>query len=424
MRGADPQQPILFSCLAIEDRIPADHPLRVIRTLVEPVLTDLSPRFAQLYSRTGRPSIPPEQLLRALLLQVLYTMRSERQLMEQLNYNLLFRWFVGLNPDDAVWVPTVFTKNRDRLLAGDLAAAFLQGVLAQAQARALLSDDHFTVDGTLLEAWASHKSVRPIDQPTPPPSDDDDPGNPTINFRGEKRSNATHRSVTDPDARLACKGRTGATLCHLGSVLMENRHGLVVATDVRPPSYEAERDAALALIRTRVPRAHRRTLCADKGYDTAHFVTELRGAGVTPHVTPNVHARKHRSAIDGRTTRHGGFTISQRKRKRVEEIFGWGKTVGLLRKLRHRGREGVHWMFTHYECGVQSGAHPEPDPGWRMRVNRAGARTAVRTARHGACKVPRGTRAERARRNGPPTHQNQVAAARFFSSLLGNLCTT
>lgn len=346
MRGADPQQPILFSYLAIDDRIPADHPLRVIRALVEPILAELSPRFQQLYSRIGRPSIPPEQLLRALLLQVLYTVRSERQLMEQLNYNLLVRWFVGLNPDDAVWVPTVFTKNRDRLLAGDIATAFLHGVLQQAQTRALLSDDHFTVDGTLLEAWASHKSVRPMDQPTPPPSGEDDAGNPSVNFHGEKRSNATHRSGTDPDARLARKGRTGASLCHLGSVLMENRHGLVVATDVRSPSYEAERDAALALIRTRVPRARRRTLGADKGYDTAPFVTAVRLAGVTPHISPNVHARKRRSAIDGRTTRHPGFTISQRKRKRVEEIFGWGKTTGLLRKLRHRGREAVHWMFT------------------------------------------------------------------------------
>ena len=345
MRGADPQQPVLFSYLSIEDRIPPDHPLRVIRQLVEPILADLSPQFAALYSSTGRPSIPPEQLLRALLLQVLYTVRSERQLMEQLQYNLLFRWFVGLNPDDAVWVPTVFTKNRDRLLAGDLATAFLQGVLAQAQTRHLLSDDHFTVDGTLLEAWASQKSFRPLDDPTIPPSDDD-PGNPSVNFRGERRSNATHRSLTDPDARLTRKGRTGATLCHLASVLMENRHGLVVATDVRPPGYEAERDAALALIRTRVPRARRRTLGADKGYDSEGFVTELRVTGVTPHVSPKVHARRLRSAIDGRTTRHPGFTISQRKRKRVEEIFGWGKTIGLLRKLRHRGREAVGWMFT------------------------------------------------------------------------------
>ncbi|MGH9643223.1 MAG: IS5 family transposase, partial [Terriglobales bacterium] len=263
---------------------------------------------------------------------------------EQLNYNLLFRWFVGLNPDDAVWVPTVFTKNRDRLLAGDIAQAFLAAVVRHAQARDLLSDDHFTVDGTLLDANASHKSFQRKDGRTPPPTDED-PGNPTVNFRGEKRSNATHQSVTDPDARLASKG-TGAMLCHLGSVLMENRHGLVVATDVRPPGGTAEIEAALALLRTRVPRAKRRTLGADKGYDQDHFVTALRRRRVTPHVTPNVHARRQRSAIDRRTTRHPGYTVSQRKRKRVEEIFGWGKTVGLLRKLRHRGREVVGWIFT------------------------------------------------------------------------------
>jgi len=344
MRGADQQQPVLFSYLSTDDRIPADHPLRVIRQLVEPILQELSPRWAAVYAPIGRPSIPPEQWLRALLLQILYTIRSERQLMEQLNYNLLFRWFVGLNPDDAVWVPTVFTKNRDRLLAGDIAQAFLQGVVRQAEVRHLLSSDHFTVDGTLLDANASHKSFQRTDGRTPPPTDAD-PGNPTVNFRGEKRSNTTHHSVTDPDARMASKG-TGATLCHLGSVLMENRNGLVVATDVRPPGGHAEQDAALALLRTQAPRAKRRTLGADKGYDHDDFVTALRLTGVTPHVTPKVHARRHRSAIDGRTTRHAGYTISQRKRKRVEEIFGWQKTVGLLRKLRHRGRDAVRWIFT------------------------------------------------------------------------------
>lgn len=344
MRGADQQQPVLFSYLSTEDRIPADHPLRVMRQLVEPILQELSPRWTALYAPTGRPSIPPEQLLRALLLQILYTIRSERQLMEQLDYNLLFRWFVGLNPDDAVWVPTVFTKNRDRLLAGDIAQAFLQGVLRQAQTRDLLSREHFTVDGTLLEAHASHKSFQRTDGQTPPPTDKDR-GNPTVNFRGEKRSNTTHRSVTDSDARMASKG-TGATLCHLGSVLMENRHGLVVATDVRPPGGTAEPEAALALMRTQVPRAKRWTLGADKGYDRGQFVTELRVAGVTPHVAPNVHARRYQSAIDRRTTRHRGYTVSQRKRKLVEEGFGWGKTIGLLRKLRHRGRERVGWIFT------------------------------------------------------------------------------
>lgn len=329
----------------MEDRIPPDHPLRVIRQLVEPILRDLSPRFASLYSKYGRPSIPPEQLLRALLLQVLFTVRSERQLMEQLDYNLLYRWFVGLNPDDAVWVPTVFTKNRERLLEGDIAEAFFQGVLAQANARQLLSHEHFTVDGTLLEAWASHKSVRPIATRSASRGDDD-PKNPTVNFRGEKRSNATHRSTTDPEARLARKSKgTPAILGYLGSVVTENRHGLVVATDVRAPGGHAEEDAALEMLTRLESPGIQRTIGADKGYDTATFVAAAREAGVTPHVSQNIHARRPRSAIDGRTTRHPGYEVSQRKRKLVEEGFGWGKTIGVLRKLRHRGREKVAWMF-------------------------------------------------------------------------------
>jgi len=345
MRGEDRRQDMLFSYLSIEDRIPQDHPLRMIRALVEPMLTALSPRFQTMYATIGRPSIPPEQLLRALLLQVLYTIRSERQLMEQLNYNLLFRWFVGLAPDDPVWGPTVFTTHRDRLLAGHIAEAFCQEVLTAADARHLRSPEHFTVDGTLLEAWASQKSFRPKDDASPPPSDGD-PSNPTVNFRQEKRSNATHPSVTDPDARLARKspGIT-AKLCHLGSTLLDNRHGLVVATDVRPPGYHAERDAALEMLTTLEPRARRRTLGADKGYDDPAFVTGVRACHTTPHVTPNVHARKPTRALDGRTTRHAGFAVSQRKRKLVEEGYGWGKVVGLLRKLRHRGREKVGWIF-------------------------------------------------------------------------------
>jgi transposase len=345
MRGPDERQAILFSYRSIEDRIPADHPLRAMRRLVDPLLVELSPRFQRLYSRIGRPSIPPEQLLRALLLQVLYTIRSERQLMEHLDYNLLYRWFVGLTPDDPVWVPTVFTKNRDRLLAGDIADAFLRAVLDLAGRHQLLSPDHFTVDGTLLEAWASHKSVRPIAEQTPPPSDGD-PGNPTVNFRGEKRSNATHRSLTDPDARLARKAG-GAILAHLGSVLMENRNGLIVATDVRAPGYHAEREAAVAMLR-RLPRrrGRRRTLGADKGYDTPDFVDAVRAQNVTPQVSPNVHSSRKRSAVDGRTTRHDGFVVSQRRRKLIEEGFGWGKVVGLLRKLHHRGRDKVGWIFT------------------------------------------------------------------------------
>ncbi len=347
MRGADVPQTTMFSYVSVEDRIPADHPLRDIHALVNPILAALSPRFQTMYAPTmGRPSIPPERLLRAMLLQTLYTIRSERQLMEQLNYNLLFRWFVGLNPDDAVWVPTVFTKNRQRLIDGNIAEAFLQEVLKTADTEGFLSHEHFTVDGTLIEAWASQKSFRPKDDPSPPPSDGD-PKNPTVNFHGEKRSNATHESVTDPDARLARKsnGQT-STLSHLGSVVMDNRHGLIVATDVRAPGYDAERDAAVELLSGLEPRATRRTVGADKGYDTEDFVTGARACGVTPHVAQNIHARRRTSAIDGRTTRHDGYAVSQVKRKLVEEGFGWGKTIGGLRKLHHRGREKVAWLFT------------------------------------------------------------------------------
>ena len=345
MRGPDERQAILFSYRSIEDRIPADHPLRVMRRLVDPLLVALSPQFQALYSTMGRPSIPPEQLLRALLLQVLYTIRSERQLMEQLDYNLLYRWFVGLTPDDPVWVPTVFTKNRDRLLAGDIAEAFFQQVLGLADAHQLRSHEHFTVDGTLLEAWASHKSFRPIAESGPPPSDDD-PSNPSVNFRGEKRSNATHRSVTDPDARLVRKTHHGAAfLGYQASVLTENRHGLIVQTDVRAPGYHAERDAALEMLTTLPSRRQRRTLGADKGYDTPDFIAGVRSLGFTPHVSPNRHRYRRRSTVDARTTRHPGYAVSQRKRKLVEEGFGWQKCVGLIRKLRHRGEARVAWIF-------------------------------------------------------------------------------
>lgn len=346
MRGLERQQTQLFSYLSIEERIPASHPLRAMKALVEPILQALSPRFDTLYADEGRPSIPPERLLRASLVQVLYTIRSERQLMEQLDYNLLFRWFVGLTPDEGVWDPTVFTKNRDRLIDGGIADALLHEVLKAADARGLLSHEHFTVDGTLLEAWASQKSFRRKDDPTPPPSDND-PSNPTVNFRKEKRSNATHQSVTDPDCRLARKSHgTAALLCHLGSVLMDNRHGLIVATDVRAPGYTAERDAAVEMLTTLEPRARRRTLGADKGYDAPDFVAGARACHTTPHVAQNIHATRPTSAIDARTTRHPGFDISQVKRKLVEEGYGWGKTIGGLRKLHHRGREKVGWIFT------------------------------------------------------------------------------
>jgi transposase len=332
----------MFSYLSPEERVPAKHPLRPIRLMVDEVLKALSPDFSGLYSTFGRPSIPPEKLLRALLLQVLYTVRSERMLMEQLEYNLLFRWFVGLNMDEAVWVPTVFTKNRDRLLEGDVAEKFFQLVLTQARVADLLSDEHFSVDGTLIEAWASHKSFQRKDQPTPPP---DDPGNPTVNFHGEKRSNDTHESTTDPDARLARKsGGHEAKLAYCGNVMIENRNGLVVDTELLQCNGTAERDAAM-MMAERVEGVERITLAADKGYDTKDFVSEMRGMNVTPHVSQNT-KRAGGSAIDGRTTRHEGYQVSQRKRKRIEEVFGWIKTVGTLRKTRHRGLETVRWVFT------------------------------------------------------------------------------
>ena len=332
----------MFSYLSPEERVPAKHPLRPIRLMVDDALKALSPAFSGLYSAYGRPSIPPEKLLRALLLQVLYTVRSERMLMEQLEYNLLFRWFVGLNMDEAVWVPTVFTKNRDRLLEGDIAENFFQLVLTQARAADLLSDEHFSVDGTLIEAWASHKSFQCKDKPTAPP---DDPGNPTVDFHGETRSNDTHESTTDPDARLARKsGGHEARLAYCGNVMIENRNGLVVDTELLQCNGTVERDAAM-LMAERLQGAGRVTIAADKAYDTKDFVSEMRGMNVTPHVSQNT-KRSGGSAIDGRTTRHAGYQVSQRKRKRIEEVFGWTKTVGMLRKTRHRGLETVRWVFT------------------------------------------------------------------------------
>jgi len=335
MRGADDHSDDLFSYISPEQRVPLDHPLRPIRAMTDAILRELSPEFARLYSDIGRPSIPPEQLLRALLLQVLYSVRSERLLVEQLQYNLLFRWFIGLSMDAPVWSATTFTKNRDRLLRGDIASAFFDAVVQQARGAGLLSDEHFTVDGTQLEAWASLKSFVPKDAPRTPP---DDPGNPTVNFHGERRANATHASTTDPDATLYRKGGTGAVLSYLGHVLLDNRHGLVVNACVTPASGTAEWEAAEILL---TGRRHG-TLGGDKGYDVPRFVAAVRAAGLTPHV-----ARKTKySAIDGRTTRHAGYALSQQKRKLVEQVFGWLKTVGLLRKLRHRGCERVDWTVT------------------------------------------------------------------------------
>lgn len=332
----------MFSYLSPEDRVPVGHPLRTVRDLTDRILAELSSVFAAMYSDMGRPSIPPEKLLRALLLQILYTVRSERMLMEQLNYNLLFRWFVGLNMDEAVWDVTVFTKNRERLVKADVARKFFARVVQQAEALHLMSDEHFTVDGTLLEASASLKSFKKIDGgETPPP---DDPGNATVNFHGEKRSNQTHASSTDPEALLARKGAgKEARMSYSGHVLMENRNGLVAGLAVLPANGTAEREAALAMIEA-IPGDRRVTVGADKGYDTKDFVAQARSKNATAHVAQNNKGRK--SAIDGRTTRHPGYAVSQQKRKRVEEIFGWMKTVGGMRKLRHRGLVLVGWMFT------------------------------------------------------------------------------
>jgi len=333
----------MYSYLSPEQRVPADHPLRSIRQMTDRALAGLSRKFSAMYSATGRPSIPPEKLLRALLLQVLYTVRSERLLMEQLEYNLLFRWFVGLNMDEPVWVPTVFSKNRERLLEGDIAEKFFGGVLQQAREADLLSDEHFSVDGTLIEAWASQKSFQRKDSGEAPPPDD--PGNPTVNFHGETRSNEPHASTTDSDARLARKsGGHEAKLAYTGNVLIENRNGLVVDTELLQSNGTAERDAAM-LMAERIDGDQRVTVAADKGYDTREFVKEMRHMNVTPHVSQNVR-RSGGSAIDGRTTRHAGYKISQQKRKRIEEVFGWLKTVGALRKTRHRGLFKVGWVFT------------------------------------------------------------------------------
>jgi transposase len=333
----------MFSYVSPEDRVPADHPLRPIRKVVDSALAGLSSRFEGMYSVFGRPSIAPEKLLRALLLQIFYSVRSERLLMEQLDYNLLFRWFVGLNVDEAVWDVTVYTKNRERLLDGDVARAFFEQVLAQARNAELLSSEHFSVDGTLLEAWASQKSFQRKDSDPPPPRGD--AGNPGVDFHGETRSNDTHESRTDPDARLARKsGGQEAKLAYCGNVMIENRNGLVVDTELLQCNGTAERDAAL-LMAERLEGTQRVTIAADKGYDTKDFVEELRGLEATPHVAQN-EKRPGGSAIDGRTARHDGYKLSQQKRKRIEEVFGWLKTVGMLRKTRHRGVFKVGWVFT------------------------------------------------------------------------------
>jgi transposase len=347
MRGADEQQSQIFSYLSPEARVRKDHPLRAIRAMVDEVLAQMSGCFDAMYAEVGRPSIAPEKLLRAQLLQMLYSVRSERLLMEEMDYNLLFRWFVGLNADDAVWDATVFTKNRDRLLEANVAKQFLAQVVAQAGAKGLTSDEHFTVDGTLLEAWASVKSFQPKEKKTPPP---EDPGNPTVDFHGEKRSNDTHESKTDPESQLARKGPgKEARLSYSGNLLVENGNGLIVDAEVFQANGTAERDAALVMMEKLAGRKAV-TVGGDKGFDTRGFVAECRNLGVTPHVAQN-HARAGGSAIDARTTRHAGYRISQRKRKRIEECFGWLKTVAGLRKVRHRGVCKVDWIFT-FACAA------------------------------------------------------------------------
>lgn len=344
--GEDVQQGAMFSYLSPEQRVPADHPLRPIRRMVDAVLKRLSPRFEAMYAERGRPSIAPEKLLRALLLQCLYSVRSERLLMEQLDYNLLFRWFVGLNRDDPIWDFTVFSKNRERLLEAEVARAFFEEIGELAREQGLLSDEHFTVDGTLIEAWAGQKSFKPR-AGTPPPPTDADAGNPTVNFRGQKRTNDTHASTTDPDARLFKKAKgQEAKLGFLGHVLMENRHGLVVETRLTKATGTAEREASLEMVEAkRKQKRGRFSLGGDKHYDTREHVAALRELNVTPHVAQNT-ARPGGSAIDQRTARHAGYAASQTQRKRVEEIFGWFKTVALMRKTRFRGLERVGWMFT------------------------------------------------------------------------------
>lgn len=372
MRGTDEASGSLFSYVDLEERIPARHPLRKIRQVVNDALASLDADFEALYTDFGRPSIAPERLIRTSLLQILFSVRSERQLMEQMQYNLLFRWFVGLGIDDPVWVPTVFTKNRDRLLTTEMSRKVMAAILAHREVAPLLSDDHFSVDGTLVKAWASMKSFQPKVEASPP--DDEGPGDPPppdtlpedpsdqtqdetdpmphptrqnrnaeVNFRGEKRSNATHASTTDPDARLYKKSPgTGAVLCFIGHALMENRHGLVVQGDLTQADGHAERRAALDMIHRHSPGSTRRlTLGADKGFDAAEFVADLRKACVTPHI-----AQKTRySAIDGRTTRHPGYALSLQNRKRIEEAFGWAKTVGCMAQTVYRGVERVRSRF-------------------------------------------------------------------------------
>lgn len=347
MRGSDRRSGSLFSYVDLEERVRSDHPLRAIRKIADAAFETLTEDFSGLYSGLGRPSIPPEMLLRAMLLQAFYSIRSERQMMERLEFDLLFRWFVGLGIDDAAWDHSTFSKNRDRLLDGEIAAKFLAAVLAQPKVKRLLSSEHFSVDGTLIEAWASMKSFKPKapdggEPPAPPPASGG--RNAEVDFKGQKRSNDTHESTTDPEARLYRKGSgMEAKLCFIGHALMENRSGLIVDTRLTAADGHAERIAALSMIEPRADRPGAISLGADKAYDAEDFVNELRSLNVRPHVAQNDNGR--RSAIDKRTTRHPGYAMSQRIRKRIEESFGWIKTTAGRRKTRFRGRDKVGWDF-------------------------------------------------------------------------------
>lgn len=350
MRGDEQLQGGFVILTSLEDVVPDDHPLRAIRALVDAALEEMSPELEALYASRGRPSIAPEYLLRAQLAQILYAIPSERRLVEQLRYNLLLRWFVGLPMDEPVWHATTFTKNRDRLLNSEIAAAFFRAIRSQAAAHKLLSREHFSVDGTLLEAAASLKSLRPVSE-----SEDEDPPpgggrNRKVDFHGQRRNNATHRSVSDPEARLAKKGRgKEARLCYAGHSLTENRNGLIVDCELTAATGTCEREAGLRLLARQRRRSGRRRMSvgADKGYDAAGFVAGARVLKITPHVA----AKDRFSAIDRRTTRHGSYAISQRRRKLVEEPFGWMKTVGGLHKLRHRGKAKVSAIFT-FACAA------------------------------------------------------------------------
>lgn len=343
MRGTSNNQESLFYSFSIEKRIPKGHPLRSMKKKVDDILTRMTDLFAGIYSSTGRPSIPPEQLLKSLLLQTLYTIRSEGQLIEQLNYNFLYRWFVGMGVEDKVWDETVFSKNRKRLISGEVADRFFNEVLLVADKEGLLSKDHFTVDGTLIEAWASLKSFQKKEDGTRDKDDND--RNPSVDFKGEKRSNDTHESSTDPEAKIYTKSPgAAAKLSFSGHVTMENRTGLAVDTRLTQPGYYAEPEAAAEMLQG-LSKTGRITVGADKHYDQKEFVKNVNEMNVTAHVAQNLHARRSKTYIDGRTTRHAGYEVSQRKRKQVEEVFGWLKTIGLMRRPHYRGLEKMTWAF-------------------------------------------------------------------------------